>query len=256
MTEGRAAHGHGGTTQEKLSRGDQPLIRVRGLTRSFKKNSQLIEVLRGIDLDVQGGESVAITGASGVGKSTLMHIMGTLDRPTSGIVLYAGRDVFRWDEKELARFRNRTIGFVFQFHHLLPELTALENVMMPALIQGIKKRQAAAMAKDVLGELGLSHRLQHKPGELSGGEQQRVAIARALVLEPRVILADEPTGNLDRRTGEGVEELLLQVREKVRATLVVVTHNPGLSRKMERQLELVDGILGDTPRSGEGKGRK
>lgn len=248
MTEkGAGAQACGGTTWEYPAARGEPLIRIRGLTRSFKKDSQLIEVLRGVDLDVQGGESLAITGASGVGKSTLMHIIGTLDRPTSGLVLYEGQNVFKWGEVELARFRNKTIGFVFQFHHLLPELTALENVMMPALIQGIKKKQAAAMARDVLGELGMSHRLQHKPGELSGGEQQRVAIARALVLEPRVILADEPTGNLDRRTGEGVEELLLEVRARMKATLVVVTHNPGLSRKMQRQLELVDGILGDSP---------
>lgn len=233
-----------------------PLIRVRGLTRSFRKDSQLIEVLRGVDLDVQEGESLAIIGASGVGKSTLMHILGTLDRPTSGTVLYAGQDVFEWDEGELARFRNRTIGFVFQFHHLLPELTALENVMMPALIQGMRRKQAAAVAREILGELGISGRLHHKPGELSGGEQQRVAIARALVLEPKVILADEPTGNLDRRTGEAVEELLLQVKARVGATLVVVTHNPGLSRKMGRQLELMDGILGDAPRIGDGKGRE
>lgn len=256
MSDRGAASKREGVSKENPPTGAEPLLRVRGLTRSFRKDSQLIEVLRGVDLDVQSGESLAITGASGVGKSTLMHIMGTLDRPTSGIVLYAGRDVFKWDEAELARFRNRTIGFVFQFHHLLPELTALENVMMPALIQGMKKKKAAAMAREVLGELGMSQRLHHKPGELSGGEQQRVAIARALVLEPRVILADEPTGNLDRRTGEGVEELLLEVRAKVGATLVVVTHNPGLSRKMERQLELVDGILSNTPRSGDGKGRK
>jgi lipoprotein-releasing system ATP-binding protein len=232
----------------------QPLIKVRGLTRSFRKDSQLIEVLRGVNLDVQEGESLAITGASGVGKSTLMHILGTLDRPTSGSVLYAGQEVFKWDDRELARFRNRTIGFVFQFHHLLPELTALENVMMPALIQGIRRRQAASMARDVLGDLGMLSRLNHKPGELSGGEQQRVAIARALILEPKVILADEPTGNLDRRTGEGVEELLLEVRRRVGATLVVVTHNPGLSRKLERQLELVDGLLGDSAHEGDGQG--
>lgn len=256
MTEkGKAPARELGTEENPRTEG-APLIRVRGLTRSFRKDSQLIDVLRGVDLDVGRGESLAITGASGVGKSTLMHIMGTLDRPTSGTVLYEGRDVFKWDDGDLARFRNRTIGFVFQFHHLLPELTALENVMMPALIQGIRKRQAAVLARDVLGELGMSHRLRHKPGELSGGEQQRVAIARALVLEPRVILADEPTGNLDRRTGEGVEELLLEVQERLGATLVVVTHNPGLSKKMQRQVELVDGILGHTSRNGEGKGRK
>ncbi|MEJ5375677.1 MAG: ABC transporter ATP-binding protein [bacterium] len=248
MNEKAQAPGGAKAMQMNVLKGEsEPLIRVRRLTRCFRKDSQVIEVLRGVDLDVQRGESLAITGASGVGKSTLMHILGTLDRPTSGLVLFEGRDVFKWDEGELARFRNKTIGFVFQFHHLLPELTALENVMMPALIQGMRKKQAARMARDVLGELAMLDRLQHKPGELSGGEQQRVAIARALVLEPHLILADEPTGNLDRRTGEGVEELLLNIRARLGATLVVVTHNPGLSRKMQRQLELVDGILGHTP---------
>jgi len=226
----------------------RPFIRVRGLTRSFRKDSQTVEVLRGIDLDVAKGESIAIMGASGVGKSTFLHILGTLDRPTSGTVEYDGKDVFQWDERELCEFRNKTIGFVFQFHHLLPELTALENVMMPALIQGMKRAKAAALAKEMLGELGLVHRLNHKPGELSGGEQQRVAIARALILRPEVILADEPTGNLDRRTGEGVEDLLLDVRSKLGATLVVVTHNMSLSRKMQRQVELIDGKVANSTR--------
>jgi lipoprotein-releasing system ATP-binding protein len=223
-------------------------IVVRGLTRRFRKDSQVIEVLRGIDLDVASGETLAITGASGVGKSTLVHIMGTLDRPTSGRVCYGGEDVFRLDDRGLADFRNRTIGFVFQFHHLMPELTALENVMVPALIQRVPRGRAASLAREILGELKLSHRLRHKPGELSGGEQQRVAIARALVLRPRVVLADEPTGNLDRRTGEGVEDLLLEMNRQVGATLMVVTHNPHLSRKMNRQLEVVDGKIVNIPR--------
>jgi lipoprotein-releasing system ATP-binding protein len=233
----------------------EPLITVRGLTRWFRKEKQIIEVLRGIDLEVKQGETLAITGASGVGKSTLMHIVGTLDQPSSGTVLYCGEDVFRLDDGEIARFRNRTIGFVFQFHHLLPELSALENAMMPALIQGMRRSRAAAAARAILGDLGLSSRIGHKPGELSGGEQQRVAIARALVLEPQVILADEPTGNLDRRTGEGVEELLLNVNRRLNATLVVVTHNPNLSRKMERQLEVVDGKISDHPVGVEKEGR-
>lgn len=231
----------------------EPYVRVRGLVRHFKKDSQVVEVLKGIDLDIQKGESLAITGASGVGKSTLLHIMGTLDRPTAGTVLYGGQDVFQWDDKELARFRNRTIGFIFQFHHLLPELTAWENVMMPALIQGMKRKKAADMAREILGELGLLNRLDHKPGELSGGEQQRVAIARALVLRPEVILADEPTGNLDRKTAEGVEELLLEVQRKTGATLIVVTHNPSLSTKLQRQVELVDGKVA-LPTQGMGEG--
>ncbi len=216
-------------------------ISVQGVTRRFIKDSQVIEVLRGIDLEVQRGEAVSIAGASGVGKSTLIHIMGTLDRPTTGRVLYEGQDVFRLDERGLSRFRNRAIGFVFQFHHLLPELTALENTMMPALISGMSRPQAVTAAQEVLAQVGLSHRLRHKPGELSGGEQQRVAIARALVLKPQVVLADEPTGNLDRRTGEGVEDLLLKMQRELCATLVVVTHNPGLAQKMDRRMELVDG---------------
>lgn len=234
-----------------------PLLIVRGLVRKFIKDSQVIEVLRGIDLAVGRGETLAITGASGVGKSTLVHIIGGLDRPTSGSVLYEGKDIFQLDEGALAGFRNRAIGFVFQFHHLLPELTAVENVMMPALIQGLPRRNAAAKAREMLGHLGLSDRLRHKPGELSGGEQQRVAIARALIMHPQVILADEPTGNLDRRTGAGVEELLLRMNGEVRCTLVVVTHNHELARKMERQLELVDGrIQEQSPRSqGAGNGR-
>jgi lipoprotein-releasing system ATP-binding protein len=232
----------------------EAFITVRGVTRRFSKDRQVIEVLRGVDLEVTQGETLAITGASGVGKSTLMHIMGALDRPSSGTVLYRGEDVFRMEEREIARFRNRTIGFVFQFHHLLPELSAEENVMMPALIQGVRRNRAAAGARAMLGDLGLSNRLGHKPGELSGGEQQRVAIARALVLEPQVVLADEPTGNLDRRTAEGVEELLLEMNGRLKATLVVVTHNPGLSLKMDRQVEMVDGKIWDHPEGVEKKG--
>jgi len=216
-------------------------ISVRGVTRRFVKDSQVIEVLRGVDLEVQRGEAISIVGASGVGKSTLIHIMGTLDRPTTGSVLYGGQDVFRLDERGLSRFRNRAIGFVFQFHHLLPELSALENAMMPGLISGMSRPQARSAAKEMLAKVGLSHRLKHKPGELSGGELQRVAIARALVLKPQVILADEPTGNLDRRTGERVEDLLLEMHRELCAILVVVTHNPALAKKMDRRLELVDG---------------
>ncbi len=221
----------------------EPFLRVQGVTRRFVKDSQAIEVLRGIDLEVRRGETLAITGASGVGKSTLVHILGTLDRPTSGTVLYEGKEVFRLDERELARFRNKAVGFVFQFHHLLPELTALENVMMPALIQRMARDQAASMGREILGLLGLTARVKHKPGELSGGEQQRVAIGRALVLGPQIILADEPTGNLDRRTGEGVEDLLLEMNRQFQATLVVVTHNLNLSGKLGRRFELVDGRI-------------
>ena len=222
-----------------------PLILARGLTKTYVKDSQKIEVLRGIDLEIKKGETLAVTGASGVGKSTLVHILGTLDRQTAGTVHYEGVDVFGLSERELVAFRNRTIGFVFQFHHLLPEFTAMENVMMPCLIGRMDMKNAARRAKAALGELGLSHRLKHKPGELSGGEQQRVAIARALVVGPRIIFADEPTGNLDRRTGEGVEEILLKLNEKLNATLMVVTHNVSLAKKMKRRLDIVDGEIID-----------
>jgi lipoprotein-releasing system ATP-binding protein len=222
---------------------DAPLITAIGVTRNFIKDAQAIEVLRGIDLEIHHGETLAITGASGVGKSTLIHILGALDKPTSGAVFYEGRDVFQMDDRGLARFRNQEIGFVFQFHHLLGELTALENVMMPSLISGSQRKRAASLAEEILKRLGMSERLGHKPGELSGGEQQRVAIARAVVLQPKVVLADEPTGNLDRRTGEGVEDMLLELNRDLKSTLLVVTHNPRLARKMGREVELVDGRI-------------
>ncbi|MBM4348228.1 MAG: ABC transporter ATP-binding protein, partial [Deltaproteobacteria bacterium] len=200
-----------------------------------------VEVLRGIDLTFSQGEKAAIVGASGVGKTTLLHILGTLDRPTSGKVLYGGRDIFTLNEKELASFRNQEIGFVFQFHHLLPEFTALENTMMPCLIQGTSKKEAALRAEAMLTLVGLKDRLPHKPGELSGGEQQRVAVARALVLEPKILLADEPTGNLDSKTGESVFALLQELNRIKNITLIVVTHNPNLAAQMPRQVILTDG---------------
>jgi lipoprotein-releasing system ATP-binding protein len=180
-------------------------------------------------------------GASGTGKSTLLHILGTLDRPLSGDVFYEGMNPFHLNDTSLAEFRNRKIGFVFQFHHLLPEFNALENVMMPALILGVSPRDAARDAEEILIEVGLKERLTHKPGELSGGEQQRVAVARALVLKPDVLLADEPTGNLDARTGETVHHLLMEMNEKKGVTLVVVTHNERFAEKMGRVVTLIDG---------------
>jgi lipoprotein-releasing system ATP-binding protein len=200
-----------------------------------------VDVLKGIDLLISRGETVAIVGASGVGKTTLLHVLGTLDRPTSGKVLYENQDVFTLDEKALALFRNRQVGFVFQFHHLLPEFSALENVMMPCLIQGISKAEAGQRAESVLTLVGLRERLIHKPGELSGGEQQRVAVARAMVLEPKVLLADEPTGNLDTKTGGSVFDLLDELNRTKRVTLIIVTHNPALADRMSRQVHLVDG---------------
>ncbi|MCJ7705159.1 MAG: ABC transporter ATP-binding protein [Desulfobacterales bacterium] len=217
------------------------LIQVQQLFKSFGNGAKKVEVLRGIDLTFSQGERAAIVGASGVGKTTLLHILGTIDRPTDGKVLHGGRDIFTLNEKDLALFRNREIGFVFQFHHLLPEFNALENTMMPCLIQSISKKEAALRAETILTLVGLKERLSHKPGELSGGEQQRVAVARALVLEPKVLLADEPTGNLDTKTGESVFALLQELNRIKGVTLIIVTHNPNLAAQMPRRILLTDG---------------
>jgi lipoprotein-releasing system ATP-binding protein len=216
-------------------------IQVQNLFKSYGNGSKRVEVLKGADLTFSRGEKAAIVGASGVGKTTLLHILGTLDRPTAGKVLYEGKDIYALNEKELALFRNREIGFVFQFHHLLPEFNALENTMMPCLIQGIPKKESASRAEAILTLVGLKERLTHKPGELSGGEQQRVAVARALVLGPKVLLADEPTGNLDTKTGESVFDLLRELNQIKGITLIVVTHNIRLAEKLSRQIQLVDG---------------
>jgi len=217
------------------------VIQVQQVYKSYGNGSKRVEVLKGIDLAFQRGERAAIVGASGVGKTTLLHILGTLDRPTSGMVLYEGKDIFTMSERELALFRNREIGFVFQFHHLLPEFDALENTMMPCLIQGISRQEALSRAEAILTLVGLKERLTHKPGELSGGEQQRVAVARALVLEPKVLLADEPTGNLDTKTGESVFALLKDLNRMKAITLIVVTHNLKLASQLSRQIHLVEG---------------
>jgi len=192
-------------------------------------------------LTIQAGEMLAVEGASGAGKSTLLHILGTLERPTEGKVLFQGEDLSEQTEAELAELRNRRIGFVFQLHHLLPEFTALENALMPGLIQGLTLKQAAKDAERILVELGLQDRLQHKPGQLSGGEQQRVAVARALMLNPKVILADEPTGNLDTQIGEEVHNLLLRINREQGITIIIVTHNPLLAARMTRRVRLADG---------------
>jgi len=217
------------------------LIRVEQLFKSYGNGGKRVEVLKGVDLTFSQGEKAAIVGASGVGKTTLLHILGALDRPSMGKVFYEGKDIFTLNEKDLSLFRNREIGFVFQFHHLLPEFTALENTMMPCLIQGIPKKEAESRAETILTLVGLKERLSHKPGELSGGEQQRVAVARALVLEPKVLLADEPTGNLDTKTGESVFDLLQELNRIKGVTLIVVTHNLKLAEKLSRQIQLIDG---------------
>lgn len=219
------------------------LVEVRGLCKTYFSGPNRVEVLNGINLDLEAGTTTALVGASGAGKSTLLHLLGALDRPTDGTVLFRDENLFRKSDRDLALFRNKSIGFVFQFHHLLPEFTALENVMMPALIARVPKNRAAEMAEGLLTDVGLAHRLTHRPGELSGGEQQRVAIARALVLSPELLLADEPTGNLDMKTSEGVHTLLNDLQQKRGLTLVVVTHNERLAAAMGRTVRLIDGIL-------------
>jgi lipoprotein-releasing system ATP-binding protein len=204
---------------------------------------QELRVLDGIDFEIREGEMLAIVGASGVGKSTFLHILGGLDRPSSGRVFYGDVDVFSLAAAELARFRNERVGFIFQFHHLLPEFSAIENVMMPALIRRADAKAAFATAANILDEVGLASRLHHRPGELSGGEQQRVAVARALVLKPDVVLADEPTGNLDTHTGEAIHDLLLSINKQMGITFVIVTHNDKLAIRADRVLRMADGKL-------------
>ena len=216
-------------------------IRTVDLRKSYDSGPVELNVLSGIDITIEAGEIIAIVGASGVGKSTLLNLMGGLDRPTSGSVFYADQDVFKLTDKELARFRNQEMGFVFQFHHLMPEFSAIENTMMPALIAGKKKKEARALAAELLEDVGLKGREHHKPGELSGGEQQRVAVARALVNKPKVILADEPTGNLDRKTSEEVHDLLWELNERMNQTFIIVTHNEKLAERSDRIIMLTDG---------------
>jgi len=215
------------------------LIRAEKITKSFGS----LQVLKGIDLNVEKGKIHSVVGASGAGKTTLLQILGTLSRPDSGNLYFEGRNIAQFTEKEIAAFRNRQIGFVFQFHHLLPEFNALENTMMPGLISGMQREEASDRAGTLLEEVGLGHRTKHKPGELSGGEQQRVAVARALMMEPEIILADEPTGNLDSETGRKVYETMLGLNQSRNITLIVVTHNRTLAKHMSRRIELEDGKI-------------
>jgi lipoprotein-releasing system ATP-binding protein len=217
-------------------------VSVRGLSRSFRISGRELHILRDIDLDIMAGELTALMGPSGVGKSTLLHIMGTLDRPTAGEVLFDGRNVFEMSEGELALFRNSTVGFVFQFHHLLPEFNTLENVMMPSLIAGIHRKEAYDRAAELLSEVGLADRFEHRPGELSGGEQQRAAMARALMPDPRIVLADEPTGNLDTATGDELFDLIEKINSQGK-TFLIVTHNEALASRCRRVIRIRDGRI-------------
>ena len=217
------------------------MLELENVYKSFKHNRNIINVLEGIDLVIKPKQSLAITGASGVGKSTLLNIMGTLEPPTEGFVRFDNQNVNKMNEKDLCHLRNHDIGFVFQFHHLLPELNALENTIMPALIARSSRKKSREMASEILGRVGLEKRLKHRVGELSGGEQQRVAIARALIMRPKLLLADEPTGNLDFATGQGIIDLLLQLNEIDGLAMVIATHNQQLAKKMAQRLEIVNG---------------
>lgn len=222
---------------------DGNMLSLENVCKIFTHNGNVIEVLRGIGLAVGPGDTLAIMGASGVGKSTLLNIMGSLERPTEGIVKFKDRNIYEMDEMALCDLRNKEIGFVFQFHHLLPEFNALENTMMPALIARYQRKKAAEMAMEVLGKVGLEDRLTHRTGELSGGEQQRVAIARALIMRPRLILADEPTGNLDWLTGQEIADLLLQLSRDEGVAVVIATHNEKLAVRMSRKVEIAGGRI-------------
>lgn len=210
---------------------------------NLKKSYGSLNVLKGIDLEISESQIVSIVGASGAGKSTLLHIIGTLDKPNSGKVLFNGMDVFSMNDKQISNFRNKNIGFVFQFHHLLPEFTALENISMPAYIAGTDKKQADEKAMELLSFFGLTERAQHKPSELSGGEQQRIAVARALINNPSVIMADEPSGNLDSKNARELHELFFDLRDRFKQTFIIVTHNQELAEMADRCVQMKDGIV-------------
>ncbi|MBI5844324.1 MAG: ABC transporter ATP-binding protein [Deltaproteobacteria bacterium] len=220
-------------------------MKALGLSKVFNSKEEPIRILSDLDLTVEAGDSVAVVGASGIGKSTLLHVLGALDRPDSGKLFVDGEDVFSLPDKALARFRNRAVGFVFQFHHLLPEFTALENTAIPLMISGVGKKAAKDRAKEVLDRVGLGHRLGHRVSELSGGEQQRVALARALVGDPGLLLADEPTGNLDEKTAGKIHELLVSLNENLGMTLIAVTHNPAFAALMRRRVTLSEGRIAE-----------
>ncbi|MDR1396533.1 MAG: ABC transporter ATP-binding protein [Desulfarculales bacterium] len=224
-----------------------PLIELKEICKTYRDTGDEVRVLHNLNWEVEEGQTLAVLGASGVGKSTLLHILGALDRPDQGKLLVAGEDIFIRSPQMLAGFRNQMIGFVFQFHHLLPEFSARENIMMPALIAGWKRSRAGERAAELLEQVGLSARSHHRLAQLSGGEQQRVAFARALIMEPKILLADEPTGNLDARAGQMIYELLLRLNREYNLTTVVVTHNEQLANLMRRRFQLVEGVIKPLP---------
>ena len=221
------------------------VISCRNLTKQFSQGDLAVPVLKGVNLDLIKGEMLAIVGSSGSGKSTLLHVLGGLDAPSSGDIQILGQNIAQISEEQRCRLRNGSLGFIYQFHHLLPEFSALENVAMPLLIRRLPNKEAYDRAADMLKLVGLSHRLTHTPGELSGGERQRAAVARALVTQPACILADEPTGNLDRKTAEHVFDLMLELNHKINASLIVVTHDTRLANRAQRIQQLIDGVLCD-----------
>jgi len=226
-----------------MNKKNQFAIQARNIVKSYNTGPQEVRVLKGLNLDLPLGEVAIIMGRSGVGKSTLLHVLGLLDIPDKGELQIAGQDTSLLKENELARLRNRTIGFVFQFHHLLPEFTALENVMIPAMLYGEISEQEKKYAREILDLVGLSDRLQHKPRELSGGEQQRVAVARALINKPKILMADEPTGNLDKANGEALYSLLLKLNKEMGQTLLLVTHNEHMTLSADRLIQMEDGLI-------------
>jgi lipoprotein-releasing system ATP-binding protein len=222
---------------------ESALLQGNGIVKSFGQGPNIINILKGVDIDIKKGEMIAIVGASGSGKTTLLQILGTLDSPSSGTIMFKGKDLARTSETALSRHRNENVGFIFQFHHLLPEFSAIENVMMPGLIRGKNKNDLRKSAKRLLDQVNLSHREEHRSGELSGGEQQRVALARALIMQPALLLADEPTGNLDSNSGRQVFEMLREMSSSLSLAVIMVTHNQELAGSMDRRLTLQDGLL-------------
>ncbi len=231
------------STCDKTRKTGDILMSARNLHKSYDNGGATITILKGVDFELNQGETIAVVGASGIGKSTFLHIIGALDRPDIGAIFFQGKDVLLFNDTRLAEFRNRSIGFVFQFHHLLPEFTAIENVMMPAIINGLDKKKATRLAEEILLRVGLKDRLFHIAGKLSGGEQQRVALARALVIKPDILLADEPTGNLDRQNSELIHSMLMDLNRELKMALVIVTHNTELASFMSRVVTITDGKL-------------